>query len=253
MIDKKDNKRQRRQAIYVLKDEVFFPSNGWIDSGGGDGCLGVNFGDKRKMPDTQALVIDFINKLKKRRAKQTAELLRSVISQTRVPYTNHAAALIQSVKAVGERLIAANPVGTMTFLFWETVGRHWFRALKHSMIIGIVHVMAELAVGNVVRHVLHIIREEDLSLTAAAMSGLNLSAETDYEDDADRDNLPVLSAAAIAAASKSTLRPPSLQTLLEDVPETVAVPRTSGGDSEGKSKCELSLQTLDLSTLQLIR
>ncbi|XP_039041868.1 uncharacterized protein LOC120180651 [Hibiscus syriacus] len=114
--------------------------------------------------------------------------------------------------------------------------------------------MAELVVGNVVRHVLHIIREEDLSLTTAAMSGLNLSAETDDEDDADRDNQPVLSAAAIAAASRSTLRPPSLQTLLEDVPDTVAVPHTSsGGDSEGKSKCELSLQTLDLSTLQLIR
>ena len=49
-------------------------------------------------------------------AKQTAELLRSVISQTRVPYTNQAGALIDSVKAVGERLIAANPVGMM-FLF----------------------------------------------------------------------------------------------------------------------------------------
>ncbi|KAK9046908.1 hypothetical protein V6N11_052778 [Hibiscus sabdariffa] len=165
------------------------------------------------MPDTQALVNDFISKLKKRKiegsqatAKQTAELLRSVISQTRVPYTNQAAALIQSVKAVGERLIAANPV--------------------------------ELAVGNVVRRVLHIIREEDLSLTTAAMAGLNLSAVSDDEDDADRDNQPVLSAAAIAAASRSTLRPPSLQTLLEDVPDSAAIPHTSssGGDSEGKSK-----------------
>lgn len=54
-------------------------------------------------------------------AKQTAELLRSVISQTRVPYTNQAGALIDSVKAVGERLIAANPVGMKVFsliLFW---------------------------------------------------------------------------------------------------------------------------------------
>ncbi|XP_039024656.1 translation initiation factor eIF-2B subunit beta-like [Hibiscus syriacus] len=165
------------------------------------------------MPDTQALVNDFLNKLKKRKiegsqatAKQTAELLRSVISQTRVPYTNQAAALIQSVKVVGERLIAANPV--------------------------------ELAVGNVVRRVLHIIREEDLSLTTAAMAGVNLSAVSDDEDDADGDNQPVLSAAAIAAASRSTLRPPSLQTLLEDVPNSAAVPHTSssGGDSEGKSK-----------------
>ncbi|XP_039071870.1 probable translation initiation factor eIF-2B subunit beta isoform X1 [Hibiscus syriacus] len=91
------------------------------------------------MPDTQALVNDFLNKLKKRKiegsqatAKQTAELLRSVISQTRVPYTNQAAALIQSVKAVGERLIAANPV--------------------------------DLAVGNVARSVLHIIRVESLPI-----------------------------------------------------------------------------------------
>ncbi|MBA0692322.1 hypothetical protein Goari_009893 [Gossypium aridum] len=176
------------------------------------------------MPDTQALVNDFLNKLKKRKiegsqatAKQTAELLRSVISQTRMPYTNQAAALIHSVKAVGERLIAANPV--------------------------------ELAVGNVVRRVLHIVREEDLSLTTAAMAGLNVSAESDDEDDTDRDNHPALSAAAIAAASRSTLRPPSLQTLLEDVPDSAAVPHTSssGGDSEGKSKCKLLLLTIDLS------
>ncbi|WRX12834.1 Initiation factor 2B-related - like 1, partial [Theobroma cacao] len=172
----------------------------------------VNFGN-RKMPDTQALVNDFLNQLKKRKiegsqatAKQTAELLRSVISQTRVPYTNQAGALIDSVKAVGERLIAANPV--------------------------------ELAVGNIVRRVLHIVREEDVSLTTAAMAGLNLSAVSDDEDDADRDDRPVLSAAAVAAASRSTLRPPSLQTLLEDVPDSAAVPHTSssGGDSEGKSK-----------------
>lgn len=49
-------------------------------------------------------------------AKQTAELLRSVISQTRMPYTNQAAALIHSVIAVGERLIAANPVGMFFFI-----------------------------------------------------------------------------------------------------------------------------------------
>lgn len=44
-------------------------------------------------------------------SRQTAELLRSVISQTRVPYTNQAGALIDAVRAVGEQLIAANPVG----------------------------------------------------------------------------------------------------------------------------------------------
>lgn len=44
-------------------------------------------------------------------AKQTAELLRSVISQQRVPHTNQAGALIDAVRAVGEQLIDANPVG----------------------------------------------------------------------------------------------------------------------------------------------
>nr|GMD29703.1 translation initiation factor eIF-2B subunit beta [Ipomoea batatas] len=133
------------------------------------------------MPDV-ALVNDFIIKLKKRKiegskatAKLTAELLRSFISQQRLPHTNQAGALIDAVNAVGEKLIAANPV--------------------------------ELAVGNIVRRVLHIIREEDASLTTAAIGG-------------------------------STLRAPSLQTLLEDLPHSTAVPHTSssGGDSEGKSK-----------------
>uniref|UniRef100_A0A6N2M715 Translation initiation factor eIF2B subunit beta n=1 Tax=Salix viminalis TaxID=40686 RepID=A0A6N2M715_SALVM len=167
------------------------------------------------MPDVQALVNDFLIKLKKRKiegsqatARQAAELLRSVISQQRVPYTNQAGALIDAVRAVGEQLIAANPV--------------------------------ELAVGNIVRRVLHIIREENLSLATAAIAGLNLSAASDGDDDDDgeRDEHTVLSAAAVAAAARSTLRPPSLQTLLEDMPESETIPHTpsSGGDSEGKSK-----------------
>lgn len=98
----------------------------------------------------------------------------------------------------------------------------------------------EVAVGNIVRRVLHIIREEDLSLATAAISGMNLAAVSDEEDDGDRDDRPVLSAAAVAAAARSTLRPPSLHTLLEDLPDTATVMRasSSGGDSEGKSKCE---------------
>ncbi|XP_008246064.2 PREDICTED: translation initiation factor eIF-2B subunit beta-like, partial [Prunus mume] len=165
------------------------------------------------MPDVHSLVNDFLIKLKKRNiegsqatAKLTAELLRSVISSQRVPYTNQAGALIDAVKAVGEQLIAANPI--------------------------------ELAVGNIVRRVLHIIREEDLSLTTAAMAGLNMSTVSDDEDDGERDNHPVLSAAVVAAAARSTLRPPSLQTLLEDMPDAAAVPHTSssGGDSEEKTK-----------------
>ncbi|KAA8535373.1 hypothetical protein F0562_030376 [Nyssa sinensis] len=78
----------------------------------------------------------------------------------------------------------------------------------------------ELAVGNIVRRVLHIIREEDLSLATSAIGGLSLSAAGDDEDDDEQDDHPVLS----AAAARSTLRPPSLQTLLEDVPYSAAVP-----------------------------
>ena len=47
----------------------------------------------------------------------TAELLRSVISQQKVPQTNQAEALIEAVKSVGELLVAANPVGMLTVFF----------------------------------------------------------------------------------------------------------------------------------------
>lgn len=103
--------------------------------------------------------------------------------------------------------------------------------------------ITELAVGNIVRRVLNIIREEDVSLTAAAVGGWGISAGSDDEDDVKQDDHQGLSAAAVAAAARNTLRPPSLQTLLEDIPQSTAVPRTSssGGDSEGKSKCKLSI------------
>lgn len=51
-------------------------------------------------------------------AKLTAELLRSVISQQRIPHTNQAGALIDAIKAVGAQLIAANPVGMPPFFFY---------------------------------------------------------------------------------------------------------------------------------------
>uniref|UniRef100_A0A804L9B0 Translation initiation factor eIF2B subunit beta n=1 Tax=Musa acuminata subsp. malaccensis TaxID=214687 RepID=A0A804L9B0_MUSAM len=166
------------------------------------------------MPDLQALVTDFVLKLKRRKiegsqatAKQTAELLRQVVSQQRMPYTNQASVLIDAVRAVGEQLIAANPI--------------------------------ELAVGNIVRRVLHIIREENLSSTTAAMEGLGLTAGSD-DDEGEHEDRPGLSAAAVAAAARSTLRAPSLQTLLEDIPESAVAPHpsSSGGDSEGKSKSD---------------
>ncbi|XP_057807839.1 uncharacterized protein LOC131022401 [Salvia miltiorrhiza] len=165
------------------------------------------------MPDVHSFVNEFVIKLNKRQiegskttAKLTAELLRSFISQQRLPHSNQAGALIDAVKVVGEKLIAAKPV--------------------------------ELAVGNVVRRVLHIIREEDLSLTNAAVGGLSLASESDDEDGNEEYDHPVLSATAVAAAARNALRPPSLQTLLEDIPHSAAVPHTSssGGDSEGKSK-----------------
>ncbi|CAM8889064.1 unnamed protein product [Rhodiola kirilowii] len=165
------------------------------------------------MPDINVTVNDFISKLKKRKiegsqttSRLTAELLRSVISQQRLPYTNQAAALIDALKAVGDKLIAANPV--------------------------------ELAVGNIIRRVLHIIREEDLSLTTATIGGLNVTGVSDDDNNDEEDDRPVLSAAVVAAASRSTLRPPSLQNLLEDIPDSTAVPppSSSGGDSEGKTK-----------------
>ncbi|KAK1439464.1 hypothetical protein QVD17_05282 [Tagetes erecta] len=164
------------------------------------------------MPDTHALVNDFLNKLKKRKiegskatAKLTAELLRSVISQQRLPNVNQAGALIHAIKAIGEQLTAANPV--------------------------------EVAVGNVVRRVLHIIREEDVSLTAASIGGLSLQGLSDDEEDN-----PLVSAAAAAAAARITLRPPSLQTILEDMPAHSASAAaaqhssSSAGDSEDKTK-----------------
>ncbi|GKA13138.1 translation initiation factor eIF-2B subunit beta, partial [Tanacetum coccineum] len=96
----------------------------------------------------------------------------------------------------------------------------------------------ELAVGNIVRRVLHIIREEDLSLTTASIGGLNLQALSDDEDNVDQDDQPVLSAAAVAAAARSTLRPPALQTLIEDVSHSAAIHHSSSsaGDSEEKVK-----------------
>lgn len=165
------------------------------------------------MPDLQAAVNDFVVKLKRRQvegsqatARETAVLLRSVISQQRVPHSHQAASLIEAVKSVGVQLIAANPV--------------------------------ELSVGNIVRHILHIIREEDVSLATTGVGGLSVSAGSDDEDDTQHDNSSALSAAALAAASRSALRAPSLHNLLESIPSPAAAPLTgsSGGESEGKSK-----------------
>ncbi|KAK8930659.1 hypothetical protein KSP39_PZI016173 [Platanthera zijinensis] len=69
------------------------------------------------MTDIQALFNDFVLKLKRctiegsqATARQTAELLRAVVSHQRLPYTNQALALLDAMRVVGEQLIAANPV-----------------------------------------------------------------------------------------------------------------------------------------------
>ncbi|KAJ8530648.1 hypothetical protein K7X08_023529 [Anisodus acutangulus] len=166
------------------------------------------------MPDIEGLVNDFVAKLSKRKvegsqatSRLTAELLRSVVSLQRLPPTNPSAVLIEAVRGIGVKLIAANPV--------------------------------ELAVGNIVRRILHIIREEDLSLFISKTSELDLAASDD-EGTMYQDYDPTQS--AVAAAAKSFLRSPSLHALLENMPDK-AVPSniytsSSGGDSEEKSKAD---------------
>ncbi|XP_055813737.1 uncharacterized protein LOC129883166 isoform X1 [Solanum dulcamara] len=177
------------------------------------------------MPDIEGLVNDFVANLSKRKvegsqatSRLTAELLRSVVSLQRLPPTNPAAVLIEAVRGIGVKLVAANPV--------------------------------ELAVGNIVRRVLHIIREEDLSLLTSKTCDLDLSAASDDERTIDQDYDPSQSAAAAAAAAKSFLRPPSLHALLENMPDK-SVPSniytsSSGGDSEEKSKADKLARTRKL-------
>eukprot|EP00250_Pteridium_aquilinum_P015954 c22857_g2_i2 orf=281-1489(-) len=139
-------------------------------------------------------------------AKLTVLLLRQVVSQQRMPHSGQASTLIAAVKAVGNRLIAASPI--------------------------------ELAVGNVVRRVLHIIREEEVSIATSTEAELVAGSDSDDNADSDNDGPPGLSAAVLAAANKSFLRAPSLHNLLESVfvPSAAVVPSSSGGDSEGKSR-----------------
>ncbi|XP_058201113.1 uncharacterized protein LOC131315901 [Rhododendron vialii] len=167
------------------------------------------------MPDIDGLVNEFVSKLENRKvegshatARSTAELLRSLISQQRLPSTNQAEALIEAVKVVGEKLTAANPV--------------------------------ELAVGNIVKRVLHIIREEDLSAVTSDVGGLYLSAETDDEDIAECDYDHVASAAAVAC--RRILHRPSLHTLLENM----------GGDSEAKADRNLSSRKLKHNIIEAV-
>lgn len=94
--------------------------------------------------------------------------------------------------------------------------------------------------GNIVRRVLHIIREEDLASTTTAIGGLGLAFDSDDDEVSERNNNQALSAVAVAAAARNTLRAPSLYTLLEDASHAATIPpSSSGGDSEGRSRCML--------------
>eukprot|EP00898_Chlorokybus_atmophyticus_P002746 jgi/Chlat1/3472/Chrsp23S03674 len=126
------------------------------------------------MSDLQALIEDFVIKLKRRQidgslhtARKTAELLRQVVSVERRFMPTLAAGLLDAIKAVGARLTQAKPL--------------------------------ELAIGNVVRRALHIVREEQLSIAREE------AENSDPSGGAQRE-------AAVAAAMLQT---PSLVNLLE--------------------------------------
>ena len=91
--------------------------------------------------------------------------------------------------------------------------------------------------GNVVRRVLHIIREEEASLETKVMTEVSSAVESDDEKE---DKTAGFSAAVVVAANRTVMRTPSLHNLLESLPPDVAtnLQASSTGDSEGKSKCK---------------
>jgi translation initiation factor eIF-2B subunit beta len=112
----------------------------------------------------------------------------------------------------------------------------------------LVVLFAELALGNIVRRVLHIIREEDVSL--ASDSILDSTLDSDDEDEFGKAaGRSALSAVSVAAATRNTLRAPSLYNLLESVPGTAAtqVARVpSATESEARSRCKCSQQPIGI-------
>ncbi|GJP37145.1 hypothetical protein CLOM_g21585 [Closterium sp. NIES-68] len=160
------------------------------------------------MGDVATQVEDFATRLKRRQvegglhrtARRTAELLRLVVSQQRMPAHHHAAALLDAVRAVGSRLTAANP--------------------------------SELVVGNVVRRVMHAIREEDAALhlahthdpAAAALRGAAGVGAERWGEEGEGEGEGRLggggggagaSAASVAGSNRIALLAPSLHNLLD--------------------------------------
>ncbi|XP_050371952.1 uncharacterized protein LOC126789916 [Argentina anserina] len=138
------------------------------------------------MAEVEALVNELATKFRKRKvegsgetARLTAELFRTVISHQRVT----SAVLVEVIRDVGQKLIAANPV--------------------------------ELAVGNIVRRVLRIIRDSDTSLE---VEGLTLIPQGDDGDIVEEDDKPFKLSDAI---SQTIVLPPSLVAQLESKPNLV--------------------------------
>jgi translation initiation factor eIF-2B subunit beta len=99
--------------------------------------------------------------------------------------------------------------------------------------------IAELAVGNIVKRVLHVIREEDFSVATNALRGLASSAGGDNRDTAEHKDFRAQNVAAVAAGPPS--RPPSLHSLLDRTPDSAIAHHSSyiGDSFEGKGKCKL--------------
>lgn len=94
--------------------------------------------------------------------------------------------------------------------------------------------IAELAVRNIVRHVLHIIREEDLSPLTDIVGELKLSAEDNVEDIAEDEN----SQKSSATPDGCLLKPPLLLAVFEHLPDSATACQTFSSENifAGKGK-----------------
>ena len=94
--------------------------------------------------------------------------------------------------------------------------------------------ITELAVRNIVRQVLHIIREEDLSRLTDVVGGLKLSAEDDVEDFMEDENNQKSS----ATTGGCLLKPPLLLAVFEHLPDSATACQTFSSEDifAGKGK-----------------
>lgn len=96
--------------------------------------------------------------------RRTAELLRIFVSSCR---HSDAVALVEDVRSVGNKLQAAKPIGASRKLS--------YRGLTFGMkprSTAAVHLCAELAIGNITRRVLHMIREESEQVSSVIAAAL---------------------------------------------------------------------------------